>query len=206
MRDFMSMIRNAFILFFITLVAGASLGVVYQVTKDPIAYQETLAQNKANQAVFADAGAFNELGKDPDAFKAVLEGKNGITIESVKEATSLEGQLLGYVIQMKSRGYGDDIVFTVGIRHDGIKNGTINGISIISISETPGLGMNAGKIIVPQFVEKMALRFTVVKKGQITDSGSQIEAISGATITSKAITDGVNVAVAYYDQALKGEQ
>ena len=64
--------------------------------------------------------------------------------------------------------------------------------------------MNAEKVIVPHFAGKNALQFTVVKEGQLTDSGSQIEAISGATITSRAITDGVSVANAYFDYALKG--
>ena len=206
MRDFLSVIKNAFVLFFITLIAGASLGVVYQITKDPIAYQDALAENKANQAVFADAGAFNEIPLNQEVIFMIAEGFPGIEIQSVKEAMTAEGNLLGYVLQMKSKGYGDNIIFTVGIRHDGISDGKINGISIISIAETPGLGMNAESVIAPQFVDRISVNFSVAKKGQITDSSSQIEAISGATITSKAITNGVNMATTYYDRALKGEE
>ena len=61
MNDTKSMIKNAFILFAITLVAGVLLGLVYQVTKDPIAYQEKLAQDKANQSVFASALTLTEF-------------------------------------------------------------------------------------------------------------------------------------------------
>ena len=58
MNDTKSMIKNALILFAITLVAGVLLGIVYQVTKEPIAYQNKLAQDKANQSVFAAASTF----------------------------------------------------------------------------------------------------------------------------------------------------
>ena len=201
MREFFGMIKNAFILFIITLVAGALLGLVYQVTKDPILYQEKLAQNKANQSVFSDAITFSESGWDQDILDDVYDelGVKGVSLQGVKKALDLNGDLLGYVIQMKTKGYGDSIVFTVGITN----GGKMNGISIISIAETPGLGMNAEKVIAPQFAGKNAVQFSVVKAGQLSDSGSQIEAISGATITSKAITDGVDVANAYFEKALK---
>jgi len=202
MSEVFNMIKNAFILFMITLIAGALLGLVYQVTKDPIAYQEKQAQNRANQAVFKDAVTFNEIGVNVDVLDEVLEDKSGVNIISVKQAIDMAGNALGYVLQVKSKGYGDMIVFTVGITNDS----KLNGISIISIAETPGLGMNAEKIIVPQFAGKNALQFSVVKEGQLTDSGSQIEAISGATITSKAITDGVSAANMYFEYVLKGAQ
>ena len=66
--------------------------------------------------------------------------------------------------------------------------------------------MNAEKIIVPQFADKTAQQYTVVKNGQLSDANSQIEAISGATITSRAVTNGVNSAVKYFDDVLKGGQ
>ncbi|MBO6241685.1 MAG: RnfABCDGE type electron transport complex subunit G [Butyrivibrio sp.] len=202
MNDTKSMIKNALILFAITLVAGVLLGIVYQVTKEPIAYQEKLAQDKANQSVFADASTFNEVAVDETAAGAAVAEVTGVTIESVKEAVDASGTALGYVIQVKAKGYGDFITYTVGITNEG----NVNGISIISIAETPGLGMNAEKVIVPQFVDKIAQQFTVVKNGQMTDSATQIEAISGATITSRAITNGVNAAVNYFESVLKGGQ
>ena len=55
-----------------------------------------------------------------------------------------------------------------------------------------------------QFVDKAATNFTVVKNGQLTDANTQIEAISGATITSRAVTGGVNAAVTYFENVLKG--
>lgn len=196
------MIKNALILFAITLVAGVLLGIVYQVTKDPIAYQDKLAQDKANQSVFATAKTFGDVEVDAAKAEAVAADHNGVVIESVKSALDESGNVLGYVIQVKSKGYGDFIEYTVGITNDA----NINGISIINIAETPGLGMNAEKVIVPQFNDKAAQQFTVAKNGQVSDPASQIEAISGATITSKAVTTGVNAAVAYFENALKGGQ
>ncbi len=200
MNDTKAMIKNALILFAITLVAGVLLGIVYQVTKDPIAYQEKLAQDKANQSVFASAGTFEDISLDEAAAAAEAAEHTGVTIESVKEAKDSSGAGLGYVIQVKSKGYGDFITYTVGITNEG----SVNGISIISIAETPGLGMNAEKVIVPQFVDKAATAFSVVKNGQLSDASTQIEAISGATITSKAVTEGVNAAVSYFENVLKG--
>ncbi|MCR4902000.1 MAG: FMN-binding protein [Butyrivibrio sp.] len=201
MNDIKTMLKNAMILFVITLVAGVLLGFVYQVTKEPIAYQNELAQTKANQEVFADAKSFEDIElNEEEALKAV-EGYSKIEIVSVKKAMDEAGTLLGYVIQVSSGGYGDDIVFTMGITNDGV----LNGISIISINETPGLGMNAEKVLVPQFLSKTILgSFDVVKTTPASDS--QIEAISGATITSKAITNGVNVGVTYWNNVLKGGQ
>ncbi|SFB75536.1 RnfABCDGE type electron transport complex subunit G [Butyrivibrio sp. YAB3001] len=202
MNDTKSMIKNALILFAITLVAGVLLGLVYQVTKEPIAYQEKLAQDKANQSVFASAQTFEDGTIDESKVTEAIAAHPGVTIESVKNALDASGNLLGYVIQVKSKGYGDFIQYTVGITNDG----NVNGISIIKIAETPGLGMNAEKVLVPQFVDKVASLFEVVKNGQLSDASSQIEAISGATITSRAVTEGVNAAVTYFDNALKGGQ
>ena len=200
MNDTKSMIKNALILFAITLVAGVLLGLVYQITKDPIAYQDKLAQDKANQSVFATAKTFEDVELDQAAAEMVSSERGGVTIESVKKAVDESGTAAGYVIQVKSKGYGDFIEYTVGITNDG----NINGISIISIAETPGLGMNADKVITPQFENKAATTFAVVKNGQLSDASTQIEAISGATITSRAVTEGVNGAVSYFEKALKG--
>ena len=202
MNDTKSMIKNALILFAITLVAGVLLGLVYQVTKDPIAYQEKLAQDKANQSVFAAAATFEDVTVDTTLAASDLADYPGVTIESVKKALDSAGNALGYVIQVKSKGYGDFIEYTVGITNEG----NINGISIIKIAETPGLGMNAEKVISPQLVDKAATIFNVVKSGQLSDSATQIEAISGATITSRAVTNGVNAAVTYFNNVLKGGQ
>ncbi len=136
---------------------------------------------------------------DEGVASTVLANENysKIEINSVKKAVDESGNGIGYVVQVTSGGYSDKIVFTVGITNEA----SVNGISLISINETPGLGMNAEKVLVPQFANKAAAQFTVTKNGASSDS--EIQAISGATITSKAVTNGVNAAVEYYQSALQ---
>ena len=204
MSETKQMLKNAMILFIITLVAGVLLGIVYQVTKAPIAYQEQLAQTKANQEVFPDADSFADADLDAAQAKKILESDAAyakVSIDSVKTAKDASGKAIGYVLQISSGGYADDIVFTMGLTNDG----TLNGISLISISETPGLGMNAQKVLVPQFRSvQVGDLFEVTKTKKASDN--QIEAISGATITSKAVTNGVNAGVLYFQKVLKGAQ
>ncbi|MCH4190858.1 MAG: RnfABCDGE type electron transport complex subunit G [Butyrivibrio sp.] len=204
MSETRQMVKNAMILFVITLVAGVLLGIVYQVTKAPIAYQEQLAETKANQEVFPDAASFEDMELDAAQASKILAGDTAyakVEINSVKAAKDSSGKTLGYVLQVTSGGYGDDIVFTMGLTDDG----TLNGISLISINETPGLGMNAQKVLVPQFKGAATDKLFEVTKTDAT-SDNQIEAISGATITSKAVTNGVNAGVLYFQNVLKGAQ
>ena len=106
---------------------------------------------------------------------------------------------MGYVLSVTSReGYGGDITFTMGIRLDG----TLNGISILSISETAGLGMKAEAVLKPQFENKNVSQFTYTKSGAVSDD--QIDAISGATITTNAVTTAVNGGLYYFQTQLGG--
>ena len=79
---------------------------------------------------------------------------------------------------------------------------TTNAIYITEISETAGLGMKAPEVIVPQFVERSADSYELVKSGAVLDT--QINAISSATITSKAIVKGVNASLAYFKAITEG--
>lgn len=196
------MIKDALILFAITLIAGLMLGVVNDITKEPIAQQEQRAKNEACQNVFAAADSFEaqELA-DPAQIEQVLAdaGISGADIDELMAAKDASGALLGYVITVTDHeGYGGDIQFSMGITNEG----TLNGISLLSISETAGLGMRAGEVLVPQFSDKNVSRFTYTKTGATADS--EIDAISGATITTNAVVNGVNAGLAYFDKLLKG--
>ena len=204
------MIKNALILFVITLIAGVLLGLVYQITKDPIAYQNSLKVEKANKAVFATASSFGEENiVDAAAAQSISDASSdyaGITIDSVIEAYDASGNVIGYIVQITSKGYNDEIKFSMGVTSDGV----LNGISLISISETPGLGMNAEKVLVPQYTVDGGIDATVTYKvvkdgtGKTSLTDTAIEAISGATITSKAVTNGVDVGLLYYTNVLEG--
>lgn len=197
-----NVIKDAMILFAITLVAGLLLGVVYDVTKAPIAAQKEKAKTEACQNVFADAASFEVYeGFTTEAAAAVLTeaGMTGADIDEVMTAKDASGAVAGYVLTVSSHeGYGGDIQFTMGLTNDGV----LNGISLLSIAETPGLGMKAEDVVVPQFVNKQATSFSVSKTGAADDS--QIDSISGATITTDAIVNGVNSGVVYFQKVLKG--
>lgn len=197
-----NVIKDAMILFAITLVAGLLLGVVYDVTKAPIAAQKEKAKTEACQNVFADAASFEVYeGFTTEAATAVLAeaGITGADIDEVMTAKDASGTAVGYVLTVSSHeGYGGDIQFTMGLTNDGV----LNGISLLAIAETPGLGMKAEDVVVPQFVNKQATSFSVSKTGATNDS--EIDAISGATITSDAIVNGVNSGVIYFQKVLKG--
>ena len=138
-----TIIKDTIILTLITLVSGGLLGLVYQVTKEPIAQQEEMAKQEAYQAVFEDADSFEVCVEAGDADIAQYLADNGFTAQTVNEvmeAKDASGETIGYALNMTtSEGYGGDISFSMGVQLDG----TLNGISILTINETAGLGMNA---------------------------------------------------------------
>ena len=89
-----------------------------------------------------------------------------------------------------SEGYGGDIEVMVGIKNDG----TINGIRFLSISETAGMGMKAKE---PQFTDQFkGMKAEQIKYTKTGRSGSdEIDAVSGATVTTKAVTKAENGAL-----------
>ena len=191
------MLKNAGILLAITVIAGFILGAVYQITKGPIAEAEAAAAMEAYKEVFTDATDFTEIEVDTAALTA--GGIMGSDINTVLEAKGADGSLLGYVFVITNHeGYGGDIQFTLGVSNDG----TTNGISILAISETPGLGMEAESVLKPQFEGKKAAQFNYTKTGAVSED--QIDAISGATITTNAETNGVNAGLYYFQNVLGG--
>ncbi|MGN0350483.1 MAG: FMN-binding protein [Roseburia sp.] len=195
-------VHDALILFAFTLVLGFLLAVVYGITKDPIEkvnYEKTQA---AYKEVFEDADAF-EAYADFDADAAnqfVTEKGYSDEIEDVQVAKDAGGNALGYVITVTAKDASQStITFSVGIQSDG----TVNGYSITDISETPGLGMKAQEEeFYGQFEGKLVDSFTVVKSTPAADN--EIEAISGSTITSKAMANGVNACLVYFQNVLTG--
>ncbi len=182
-------VKDALILTAITVIAGAALGLVKEVTEPYIKLADEAATQRAYKAVFESADSFEDVTVPSVDF---ADG----SILAVVSAKNSSGEALGYVVKVSTKaGYGSDpIVISVGITNDMM----INGYSITSISETPGLGMRSTETgegsFASQFVNRAAAKFSVVK-GE-SSSASEISAISGATITSKAVTGAVNAAVA----------
>ena len=197
-----SLVNDCIKLFIITLAAGLILGFVYNVTKDPIAKQEEKTKQEAYKAVFKDADRFEAVKLDKKEINKALKAKNlgQNTVSEIAKAVDKDGKGLGYVFSVTNPdGYGGDITLSVGVKNDG----TVNGYSITSISETPGLGMKAQEEpFYSQFEGKNVDSFTVVKSTPSADN--EIEAISGSTITSKAMANGVNACLTYFHSVLEG--
>lgn len=198
-----SIISDCIKLCVITVIAGFLLGLVYNVTKAPIAAQEEKTKQEAYKAVFTDASEFKSTDFDQDEVQKVLD-KKGLgqnTITEIAQAVDQNGKILGYVFSVTNpEGYGGDVSLSVGVRNDG----TVNGYETLTINETAGLGMKATEDeFKSQFKNKKAEQFEVVKDGSGANDDAKIDAISGATITSRAVTSAVNSCVAYAD-SLKG--
>lgn len=200
-------IKDALALTLITLVAGVALGGVYEITKDPIAKQEAQAKAEAYEQVFTDAAAFEEVKMDDTLIQTIRdqldqEGYKAQSIEEVMRAEDQSGETLGYAFTVvTSEGYGGDIQFSMGVQNDG----TLNGISILSIGETAGLGMNADTpAFKDQFVGKQVEKLQYTKNGATQDD--EINAISGATVTTNAMTNGVNAGLCAFRVMEGGDQ
>ena len=169
-------IKDTIAITVITLVAGLALGVVQDITADPIAKQEAQAKQDAYKAVFADADSFETVDVDADAMQSYLD-ENGYAAQSIDEtmlAKDASGNELGYAFTVTtSEGYGGDIQFAMGIQDDG----TLNGISILSIGETAGLGMRANTPVLNEIEE--AFSDTNVEIVNIGDSKRARRIIEG---------------------------
>ncbi|EJO5346295.1 RnfABCDGE type electron transport complex subunit G [Clostridium botulinum] len=173
-------------LLIITAVAGLILGGAYSITKKPIAEQVKKTNSEAMKETLPKADEFQVMeGKAKDSVLEVNEGKSG-------------SDTAGYAIKVLTKGYGGEIELMVGVS----KEGKVQGIKILSHSETPGLGANADQPkFSGQFKEKPTEKdLEVVKRAPGKDN--EIEAITGATITSRAVTKGVNDAIKFYKDEL----
>lgn len=190
-------VKDALILFAITLISGVALGGVYEITKEPIR-QATIAQNNATyKEVYQVAESFEDIEIDLDALNAEIAGLayGNVGIESVLEAKDASGAGIGYVINSYSNdSYGGKVGISVGLDADG----NIVAVGIRETSDTPGLGLKAkDDAFKGQYAGKSGeLGVTKAEAGD-----SEIKAISGATITSNAVTNAVNAA-SYVKQSL----
>ena len=187
-------IKDTIILTLITVIAGLLLGVIYEITKEPIAAEQKRAKEEAYKEVFADADTFEVITVDETKVKEKLSGEGyNVTINEAMKVYDKSSNAIGYVLTVTDHeGYGGDIQFAMGVKSDG----TVNGISFLTISETAGLGMKAAEEdFMKQFAGKNVKSFRYTKNGASADE--EIDAISGATITTNAVVNGVNAGIYY---------
>lgn len=197
-----NIVKNTLILTAITVVSGLLLGVVYGITKEPIAQAQENTKQEAYRTVLSDASEFETVEFDADAAASLLS-ENGYTsdvITEIAEGTDASGETVGYVISVQSsEAYDGSLSLSVGIASDG----TVKGIEMLEISETAGLGMKADEAeFKDQFKDKNVQKFTYTKTGE--DGDDKIDAISGATITTNAVTNAVDSALVYFQNELGG--
>lgn len=192
-----TIIKDAMALLVITLVSGLALSFVYEMTKDPIARQKEQKKLKAYQAVYGEAASLKEdkelmqIAENTDMASLDASFKD-TEIDEINQALDSNGKLLGYIIKVSTKGYKDTITLAIGYS----LAGEVRGMEIMDINDTAGLGMNATKPeFKDQFVNKKAVQFEVTKTGAAADN--QINAISSATITSKAVADAVNAGIGF---------
>ena len=196
-------VKNTLILTAITVVSGLLLGVVYGITKEPIAEAQENTKQEADRSVLSDASSFETMEDFDAADAASILEENGYSsdeITEVAEGIDDSGETVGYVVNVMSHeAYDGDLEVSVGIAADG----TVKGIEMLSISETAGLGMKADEAeFKDQFKDKNVEKFTYTKSGESGDD--KIDAISGATITTNAVTNAVDSALVYFQNELGG--
>ena len=222
-----SFVIDAIILCVITLVLGGILAGVYTMTKGTIAQRQADTDSKACEKVIAsvDGATVADAGDDAvaqandfltkhilNSSKEVKEEESEsyskyVNVTTVKKL-QVNGSDAGYVyIADAKKGYGGSISFVLGVY-----NGTVTGIEITSQSETAGLGANCES---DSFKNKFALdkglqypssdEIPMFYKAGTTpkDEKGQIEAMSGATVTSRASANAVK-GILYYDKELRG--
>lgn len=173
-------------LFVISLISTALLGGTNMLTKDKIAEVAAQTAATARTVVCKDATDFEEA-------TAILD-ETEYTYYIGKNAN---GDTVGYTVTTLDKSYGGDIEVMTGFDADG----KITGVEILTIDDTPGLGMNAKNDEFRQNYIGKSGELTVSKTASAED---EIQAITGATITSKAVTRCVNLASQVVEQAKGG--
>ncbi len=165
------------ILGIIAVVAAMLLAGTNMITKEPIERQARMAQNASRIAAMPGVHDFEEMAQDA--------GADGV--DNCYKALAADGSVMGYVVQTTVKGYGGEIEVMVGVGADGTITGLTAGGS--NFSETSGLGSK---------VREEAFTSTFIGLTATPVAGDNVETISGATISSKAVIGG---AAAAYDHA-----
>ena len=165
-------IKLAVILFAVSAIVALCLGLVNGITADRIA---AIAKEKLDNAMKEVLPA--------DSYTEVNYTGDDVQVDSIYKAGDK-----GYVVQCTVSGSQGSITMLTGVASDG----TVTGISVLDHGETPGLGAIAGAA--SAVGENWRAQFKNIPSAAVTKDGGQIEAISGATITSRAICNGVTAA------------
>ena len=194
-----NIVRLGVILCLISAIAGGVLAFSNNITKDKIKEAEDLASSgpEVAQAVVPGSASF-ELSEDT-ALVDKIKAANGKFVE-LRICKDASGQELGYGIRTLSTesGYGGDVEIFLGVSGDG----EIVGMKVVAHDETVGLG---AKIVNADFQSQFLGKSTdtVIKITKSSPKEDEIQALSGATFSSRSVTSAVNNAMDIYNQFLK---
>lgn len=196
-----SMIKDAIILCMISLIAALALGFVNELTKDRIAFLAAQAKAEAYQEVYPEAVGIVDAESN-EVLAAALEeagailsagGFSDVTIDEVCMVQDANMDYVGYVASVTLKAY-DVMTLTFGYTNEGV----CTGLAFLSIKETPGMGMKADEPeFKNQFIGNKAEQFVAVKSGAVE---GEINAISGATITTEAVVKGINAGICFMNE------
>ncbi len=177
------------ILLIITMIAGILLGVANDLTKEAIIENSKISKEDLSY-IMPEADKIQDMDIELDEegnIKEVYEAVNG-------------SDVIGYVLKVTSKGFHGAIDFVIGIS----KEDKVSGIKVLSHNETPGLGAKISEEkFTSRFKDKPVEYLEVVKVTPNKDT--EVEAISGATTSSKASVNAVNEAINFYLEKIKGE-
>ena len=173
--SFRSILRLSVTLLVITALVAACLAGVNAITAGKITAINEEKTQKAIAQVLPDAGELTQL---------LPAGEWNAGVQTVYSGNG------GYAVEVTPVGFGGEISMMVGISTEG----KVLGISIVKHTETAGLGAIAGA----DNAKGEAFRSQFVNASDtlsVTKDGGTVDAISGATVTSRAVTEGVNIAL-----------
>lgn len=181
-------IKDTLALVIIALVFVLCLAVVYALTKQPIADAKEREKVEAYREVCPGAETFEDY-----EVKTAESADGNIKVNEAQVAKDKDGAIVGYVVLVTTnQGYGGDITLSIGLESN-VVGYSISGVKVISMSETPGLGAKCTEEgWISQF-KGISGEVAYTKDGKVKDN--EIDAISGATYTTEAVTDAVNFAL-----------
>ena len=181
-------------LFLICLVVTAILALTNNVTADKIAENEEQSKQNSMAAVMPDAASFGE----PVNIDHIIQSVAGADGAELTPALNADGGLVGYAISTVKQGYGGQVKVMTGID----LSGTIVAVDVFyNDDETPGLGKNTSNASFrDQYKGLNAYEDVIVSKDSTVGNAQTVDAVTSATISSRAVTGAVNVACQIYRQ------
>ena len=181
-------IKPVAVLLAICIIIPLALSLTNKITKDKIAELDE-KNSRETMADLIKADSFTE-----EEFK---DGENEFTYHFALK----DGEIIGYIFKTAEKGYGGDVSVMTAVNTDG----TVKSVAILDVSnETPGLGQNAAKESFYTQYEGKKSGISLLKNG--ADSAkNEVNAVTGATITSTAVNKAVNKALKQFESVKSNE-